>query len=86
MHKFILSDSRYIFTKIGLRLGLKQIEVKKAPHNAALEKAYFVSKKWKLDRVLFQISLRRILVFCYRSAAWPSNSTYQRKKSRVGSS
>ncbi|CAH1382429.1 unnamed protein product, partial [Tenebrio molitor] len=51
MHKFILSDSRYIFTKIGLRLGLKQIEVKKAPHNAALEKAYFVSKKWKLDRV-----------------------------------
>ncbi|KAH0812353.1 hypothetical protein GEV33_010437 [Tenebrio molitor] len=42
---------KYIFTKIGLRLGLKQIEVKKAPHNAALEKAYSVSKKWKLDRV-----------------------------------
>ncbi|KAJ3618385.1 hypothetical protein MTP99_006385 [Tenebrio molitor] len=42
---------KYIFTKIGLRLGLKQIEVKKAPHNAVLEKAYSVSKKWKLDRV-----------------------------------
>ncbi|KAH0821138.1 hypothetical protein GEV33_001653 [Tenebrio molitor] len=28
-----------------------QIEVKKAPHNAALEKTYSVSKKWKLDRV-----------------------------------
>ncbi|XP_068900499.1 ceramide synthase 5-like [Tenebrio molitor] len=42
---------KYIFTKIGLRLGLKQIEVKKAPHDAVLEKAYSISKKWKLDRV-----------------------------------
>ncbi|XP_068900498.1 ceramide synthase 5-like [Tenebrio molitor] len=51
IQKYIFSALRYIFTKIGLRLGLKQIEVKKAPHHAALEKAYSISKKWKLDRI-----------------------------------
>ncbi|CAH1383461.1 unnamed protein product [Tenebrio molitor] len=44
-------SQKYIFTKIGFRLGLRQIGTKKAPHNTTLEKAYSLSKKWKLDRV-----------------------------------
>jgi hypothetical protein len=42
---------KYIFTKIGVLLGLKQIPVKKPPHNPILEKAYSTSKRWKLARV-----------------------------------
>jgi hypothetical protein len=83
--KKICFDSRYIFTKIGVLLGLKQIQVKKPPHNPVLEKAYSTSKRWKLARVLVILILPN-LVFRCRCGAWPSNSTCRWRKCRDGSS
>jgi hypothetical protein len=76
---------KYIFTKIGVLLGLKQIQVKKPPHNPVLEKAYSTSKRWKLARVLVILILPN-LVFRCRCGAWPSNSTCRWRKCRDGSS